>query len=293
MSATSHLSLVRPQTDDFRSFATHLAAAQQQAALASAQAVSRGGIPGDQAPLRAQFHALQLRASELHLNGLTHILQRMERLLAACELPQSLSARNGQSLFEWGVRLSTQAQDIALGWSESTELIPRRPVHPNGELSPEAQLLEHAERATLEAARKQGRQVRVRPGHTPPTLPLALLPLLHRLLLELVRNAITHGIEAPEIRQAAGKSTCGIVDIVARMSGRDVIISVSDDGHGVVTQGPLPEPDTLWDHLVQQQGGLAAIQETLTRLSGRAQLRSWPGNGARFTLIVPADAGPQ
>lgn len=52
-------------------------------------------------------------------------------------------------------------------------------------------------------------------------------------LMHLIRNSIDHGIEAPEDRQAAGKSQGGVVTIEAKNSGSDVLIIVSDDGKGL------------------------------------------------------------
>jgi two-component system, chemotaxis family, sensor kinase CheA len=52
-------------------------------------------------------------------------------------------------------------------------------------------------------------------------------------LMHLVRNSIDHGIEAPEGREAAGKSRTGIVTLEARNAGSDVLVIVRDDGKGL------------------------------------------------------------
>jgi chemosensory pili system protein ChpA (sensor histidine kinase/response regulator) len=49
----------------------------------------------------------------------------------------------------------------------------------------------------------------------------------------MVNNAISHGIETPEVREAAGKSPVGIINIRALQQGNQTIISVSDDGAGI------------------------------------------------------------
>lgn len=52
-------------------------------------------------------------------------------------------------------------------------------------------------------------------------------------LMHLVRNAIDHGIETIEVREAMGKDRIGKVTIEAKNSGSDVIIRVMDDGNGL------------------------------------------------------------
>jgi two-component system, chemotaxis family, sensor kinase CheA len=52
-------------------------------------------------------------------------------------------------------------------------------------------------------------------------------------LVHLVRNAIDHGLESPDEREAAGKPPAGTLRISARHAGGNVVITVSDDGRGV------------------------------------------------------------
>lgn len=52
-------------------------------------------------------------------------------------------------------------------------------------------------------------------------------------LMHLVRNALDHGIESPEERQAKGKPGIGTITLEAKNSGSDVLIIVKDDGKGL------------------------------------------------------------
>jgi two-component system chemotaxis sensor kinase CheA len=52
-------------------------------------------------------------------------------------------------------------------------------------------------------------------------------------LVHLVRNAVDHGFETPDEREAAGKPATGTLCISARHAGGNVVITVSDDGGGV------------------------------------------------------------
>lgn len=62
-----------------------------------------------------------------------------------------------------------------------------------------------------------------------------LMLALGEPLNQLIRNAITHGIESPEERIAAGKPATGEVWIHAYYAGSEVVIEVGDDGRGVNT----------------------------------------------------------
>ena len=52
-------------------------------------------------------------------------------------------------------------------------------------------------------------------------------------LTHLVRNSLDHGIETPEARVAAGKSREGHLSLRASHQGGNVVIEVTDDGHGL------------------------------------------------------------
>ncbi|HEX3615358.1 MAG TPA: chemotaxis protein CheA [Solirubrobacteraceae bacterium] len=52
-------------------------------------------------------------------------------------------------------------------------------------------------------------------------------------LVHLVRNSLDHGIEPPDVREAAGKPRTGTLTIAARHAGGSVVIEVRDDGRGV------------------------------------------------------------
>jgi signal transduction histidine kinase len=59
--------------------------------------------------------------------------------------------------------------------------------------------------------------------------------MVREILLQLLRNAVVHGIETPEDRQAAGKSPEGRIDLILDRSGNDWTLSVRDNGAGVAT----------------------------------------------------------
>ena len=75
-------------------------------------------------------------------------------------------------------------------------------------------------------------------------------------LVHLVRNAVDHGIEDPDIREKKGKSRKGTIRISAFQSGADVSIQISDDGKGM-------NPDKIFDKAVEK--GIVAPDAKLSR----------------------------
>lgn len=137
-------------------------------------------------------------------------------------------------------------------------------------------------------------------------------------LIHLIRNAIDHGIEAPEERKKKNKSVEGTIKVVAAEShGNTVEISVSDDGKGIdgerlkqsaVQQGliAVKEADGLTEEelikLAFQSGvstspiltelsgrglGLGIVSEKTDKLGGHVFVETMAGQGATFKIILP------
>ncbi len=64
----------------------------------------------------------------------------------------------------------------------------------------------------------------------------SLLEAIKDPLTHAVRNSLDHGIEPPEVRQAAGKDPEGTLKLRAVQEGSHVIIEVSDDGAGIAVE---------------------------------------------------------
>lgn len=99
-------------------------------------------------------------------------------------------------------------------------------------------------------------------------------------LMHLVRNAIDHGIETPDVRIAKGKVAKGTISLNAFQDSGGIVIEISDDGKGLsrekihdkaVAVGLIPSGQTLTDReifrLVFEPGFSTA--EKVTKLSGR------------------------
>ncbi len=75
-------------------------------------------------------------------------------------------------------------------------------------------------------------------------------------LVHMVRNALDHGLEAPEVRIAAGKSDTGSLHLGAYHQGSNIVIELQDDGRGI-------DPDRIYAKAVEK--GVIARGAQLTR----------------------------
>jgi two-component system chemotaxis sensor kinase CheA len=133
-------------------------------------------------------------------------------------------------------------------------------------------------------------------------------------VLHLVRNSVTHGIETPEERIAAGKSPEGILTLSASTAGDVVTIEIADDGRGIDAEAVaararsvgIPVPAQLdaaallaiicspgfstreeSDRGAGRGVGMGVVKTTAEQLSGTVSLETQPGAGTRFTISLP------
>src|SRR5690606_6171638 len=124
-------------------------------------------------------------------------------------------------------------------------------------------------------------------------------------ILHLVRNAISHAIELPDARAAAGKPPHGTIRLAAWTAGESVVLEVGDDGQGIdaeavaarararglrVSEGPLDgralldilttAGDSTGDDTEQASGrgvGMSADRGTVKELEGLPEADATPG----------------
>ncbi len=98
---------------------------------------------------------------------------------------------------------------------------------------PFAQTADRLPRAVRDISMKVGKQAELIIEGRETLIDKMILEQLYDPMTHLVNNAITHGIESPEVRRAAGKPAAGRIVIRAFHQGNQTIISVSDDGAGI------------------------------------------------------------
>ncbi len=184
-------------------------------------------------------------------------------------------------------------------------------------LVPLAQMLERAAmRAGRVAARDLGKDVEFEIVGGDVGIDRSLADTIADPLLHLVRNAISHGLESPEERLAAGKSAQGRVRIAAFSEGSHIHISVTDDGRGItperVTAAAMADgvvsagskvtmeqclrlifrpgfstAEALSD--VSGRGiGLDVVDRAMAEAGGEVRVITEAGVGTTFEMILPA-----
>src|SRR5690606_12655247 len=83
----------------------------------------------------------------------------------------------------------------------------------------------------------------------------------------LLRNAVAHGVESPEVRGQAGKSEAGELRLEVRQEGNEVVLVFSDDGAGLDLERIRGKALSL---------GLAGADEKLS-VAAAAELIFMPG----------------
>jgi two-component system, chemotaxis family, sensor kinase CheA len=164
-------------------------------------------------------------------------------------------------------------------------------------------------------AREQGKRIRVAIEGEDTEMDKSTVDILAEPLLHLVRNAVDHGIQPPDVRVAAGKEPEGTITLRARSSGDTVRIEVEDDGIGLDRarilerarkSGMVGDEERLTDDeiadLIFQPGfstrqqadtvsgrgiGMDIVASSITRLRGSLEVEDTPGEGSRFILRLP------
>ena len=182
---------------------------------------------------------------------------------------------------------------------------------------PVEQLFRRFPRVVRDVSRQCGKEVNLHLKGQDTDLDKGILDTIAEPLTHLVRNAIGHGIESAEARVRAGKKPQGNLRLSAYHQGNQVVIEVSDDGHGVdvekvrqraIAQGLLTSEqaarlseteilDLIFrpgfstaEEITELSGrgvGLDVVQSVLQRLKGTVQIETEVGRRTTFRLHLP------
>jgi two-component system sensor histidine kinase and response regulator WspE len=172
-------------------------------------------------------------------------------------------------------------------------------------------------RIVRDLARSLGKRVRFSIVGETTRVDRDILDMLDAPLGHLLRNALDHGVEAPEQRIARGKPAEANLTLEARHSAGKLLISVSDDGAGIdldglraaVVRRGLADEETaarlsdqellefvllpgfsMREHVTDVSGrgvGLDAVHEMVKAVHGTVRIFNEPGQGTRFVLELP------
>jgi two-component system chemotaxis sensor kinase CheA len=170
-------------------------------------------------------------------------------------------------------------------------------------------------RLVRDLSTKLGKEVQLRVLGENTELDKTVMEKIGDPLVHLVRNALDHGLETPDVRLASGKSASGTLTLNAYHEGGGIVIEISDDGAGLNRQkilekarekgicGPAENPSDaqVYDYIfapgfstaavvsdVSGRGvGMDVVRRNIKDLGGTVVVHSQPGLGALFRIRLP------
>jgi two-component system, chemotaxis family, sensor kinase CheA len=253
-------------------------------------------------PGRSAIEAGQLRVDVGLLDRLMNMVG--ELVLARNQMVQ-LVAQESWSL------LPEAAQRLNVVTSRLQEEVMRTRMQPVGSL------LSRLPRLVRDVAQECGKRVVLETEGAATELDKTLIDAIKDPLLHLVRNAIDHGLEKPEVREARGKAAAGRLRIVAFHEGGQVHLEVADDGDGIAVDRvrqvaierrlvPGEDVDRLTDRewlryifvpgfstaarvtSISGRGvGMDVVRSSIEGIGGTIDVDSRKGQGTTFRLRIP------
>ncbi len=277
-----------PSTNRLRRTTSRLEVGFEALALGGATAVGPIGEPFDALEMDryTEFHIVSRELSET-TSDIQTLASELSHVHSDCEGYLTRQARLASELEDKLMRLRM----VPLG-THSSKL--QRTVRSAADQTRKsAQLLIEGERTGLDKT----------------VLDAMADPLMH-----LLRNAVDHGLETPEVRRALGKPELGTIKLSASHEGNQVILRIADDGRGIdphavravaqqrglIESDHLPT-DELYDLLfapgfstkkdvseLSGRGvGLDVVKTKVESLKGSIAISSKPGQGTTFTIRLP------
>jgi two-component system, chemotaxis family, sensor kinase CheA len=178
-------------------------------------------------------------------------------------------------------------------------------------------------RMIRELAKEQNKQIRFETQSNGIKVDKGMTELLGDPLMHILRNSVDHGVESAEQRQALGKPPVARITLTAVQNGNRIAVEIADDGRGIdaervrrqaVAQSLVTESDSLKlsrdqihrfvfapgfstaEKLTETSGrgvGMDVALVNISRLGGRIDIQTVPGQGTTFRLDMPLSAAMQ
>jgi two-component system chemotaxis sensor kinase CheA len=184
-------------------------------------------------------------------------------------------------------------------------------------MQPVSNIFSKMPRIVRDLSQTLGRRVRLLMEGQETELDKSLLEAIKDPLTHAVRNSLDHGIEPPEVRQAAGKDPEGTLKLRAAQEGSHVIIEVSDDGAGIsvdkirskaiergliTAERAVQQSDRELLQLIFVPGfstaaavtnvsgrgvGMDVVRTNVEKIGGKVEIDSRVGKGTTLRLRIP------
>ena len=301
-------------------------------------------LAGELVITKARFVAIARGLDELFRGSNARALtsdtrERLESLTRGLEgLTEIKSGSTGGSLDRWSVHVR-QLRDNFRAIQDELDLIREareqlkslsETIHSLGRISdglqkgvldtrmvPIGPLFERFRRVIRDLSLSSGKEVSLQISGEKTELDKRMIDELSDPLIHMVRNSVDHGLEPPGEREAVGKSRAGTVSLIASHRGNSVLITVSDDGHGIdcerirtkiVAKGIMSKTEArdlaereliafIWhpglstaETITEISGrgvGMDIVKSRIENLSGTVDVRSVAGQGTTFTIRLP------
>ncbi|HEX2147229.1 MAG TPA: chemotaxis protein CheA, partial [Pseudorhizobium sp.] len=199
-----------------------------------------------------------------------------------------------------------ELQQLTREIQDSVMAIRAQPVKP---------VFQRMSRIVREVADMVGKSIRLVTEGENTEVDKTVIDKLAEPLTHMIRNAVDHGIETPEKREAAGKDPEGTIKLTAKHRSGRIVIELVDDGAGInrerVRQKAIDNDliaadanltDEEIDNLIFAPGfstadkisdisgrgvGMDVVKRSIQALGGRISISSRPGQGSTFTMSLP------
>ncbi len=213
------------------------------------------------------------------------------------------------------MQTSPQLEAVSNGIDELTTQLQKKVLQTR--MQPMGGILNKFPRIVRDLSRKLGKEVTLHLSGLEVELDRSMIEALMDPMNHLIRNALDHGIEAPNMRRKLEKSSQASLEIRAYHESERVVIEVSDDGQGIsleriketaVQKGFATEKElellssgqllrfvlhpafstaqTVTD-LSGRGVGLDVVKANIEKIGGKIEIESQEGQGTTFRLVLP------
>ncbi|PTM97672.1 chemotaxis protein CheA [Mycoplana dimorpha] len=291
---------------DFGSNVVPMAGAGRDEAPASEQRAAVAQPAAGPAAASAASSAAAAPTIRVDLDRVDRLINLVgELVINQAMLSQSVieNDNNGLSSINMGL---DELQQLTREIQDSVMAIRAQPVKP---------VFQRMSRIVREIADATGKSVRLVTEGENTEVDKTVIDKLAEPLTHMIRNAVDHGLEPPEKRQAAGKNPEGTVRLTAKHRSGRIVIELADDGGGInrekvrqkAIDNDLIAPDANLsdeeiDNLIFHAGfstadkisdisgrgvGMDVVKRSIQALGGRISISSRPGQGSVFTMSLP------
>lgn len=286
------------------------AVAAAETASKVAQAVNRAADAKTAASAASAAQASQAAAAGQTIRVDLDRVDRLINLVGELVINQAMLSQsvvendtNGTSSINMGLE---ELQQLTREIQDSVMAIRAQPVKP---------VFQRMARTVREIADITGKSVRLITEGENTEVDKTVIDKLAEPLTHMIRNAVDHGLEMPEKREALGKNPEGTVRLTAKHRSGRIVIELADDGAGInrekVRQKAIDNDliaadanlsDEEIDNLIFHAGfstadkvsdlsgrgvGMDVVKRSIQALGGRISISSKPGQGSVFTMSLP------